>query len=77
MDDEDEDQVDGRPEWIVCIDDTHADNLGKTWCGKPKPPLTFTFVSVDHAAINGRNKGRLVCCPECAKAVIEALREGE
>ena len=64
-----------RPEQIACIADTHADNRGKAWCGKPA--TGFTFESVDHAAMNGRAKGRLVSCPECAKAVIEALRENQ
>lgn len=61
--------------YIRCIEDQHENNKGKTWCGKRADGWTFT--SVDHAAMNGRNKAYLVACPECTKAIIEALREGQ
>ena len=64
-----------RPDYIKCIADTHADNKGKTWCGRTLV-MEFAFVDIDHAAMNGRNKGRLVVCPECRDAVIAALQEG-
>lgn len=63
-----------RPDYVTCIADTHADNKGKTWCGEVVNG--FTFVDVDHAAMNGRSKGRLVVCPECRDAAIAGLREG-
>ncbi len=60
---------------LTCIADTHADNKGKTWCGVPCG-FDFVFTGVDHAALSGRNKDRLVVCPECLSAVIEALWNG-
>ena len=65
----------GRSDWICCIADGHADKTGKTWCGKTA--IGFTFTSLDHAAMNGRNEGRLVACSDCTKAAIEGLTMGQ
>ena len=63
-----------RPDAIVCIADTHADKKGLTWCGERVGD--FAFVDADHAAMNGRYKGRLAPCPQCRDAVIAGLMEG-
>ena len=65
-----------RPDYVKCIRDTHADNKGKAWCGRPACRFEFAFEDVDHAAMNGRNEGRLIVCPECRDAAIKALRNG-
>jgi hypothetical protein len=63
------------PEWIKCIRDNHEDNKGLSWCRRMVSG-EWTFTDIDHAAMNGRNQGRLVACPECVKAVIAGLKEG-
>ncbi len=65
-----------RAEFIKCIADTHADNKGKTWCGRPTISVGWCFEGVDHAAMNGRNKARLIVCPECRDAAIAGLING-
>lgn len=39
--------------------------------------MEFHFQSIDHAALNGRNEGRLVACSECTTAIIAALSNGQ
>jgi hypothetical protein len=66
-----------RPEWLTCVASEVAEGHelhGKTWCGLK--PTGFTFTSIDHAALNGRAKGRLVVCPECATQIKKALDNG-
>lgn len=63
-----------RPEYEVCISDTHADRKGKAWCGKRV--WGFAFVDVDHAAQNGRSEGRLIVCRDCLSRATAALRNG-
>lgn len=48
-----------------------------TWCGKVAHPFDFHFLSVDHAALNGRAEGRLVACRACTDAVVKALHNGQ
>ena len=62
---------------VTCITDTHANADGATWCGKPKNRFDFRFMDIDHAAMNGRNGGRLTVCPQCRKSVIAGLRNQE
>lgn len=59
---------------VTCITDTHGEANGATWCGKPKDQFDFRFMDIDHAAMNGRNGGRLTVCPKCRKAVIAGLK---
>jgi hypothetical protein len=66
-----------RPEWVKCINDAHLDNTGLSWCGCRIETFEFSFVDIGHAAMNGRNGGRLVACPECVSAICEALRNGQ
>ncbi len=35
------------------------------------------FVSIEHAAFNGRNEGRMVACAECTAAIYKALTNGQ
>lgn len=64
-----------RPEYIKCISDTHEDNKGKSWCGR-RLFAEFAFVDADHAAMNGRNNGRLVACAECTRLIMAAMQNG-
>ncbi len=62
-----------RPDHIKCI--KNLEEL--TWCGRPYSSMGWLFQSIDHAALNGDQEGRLVACPECTKAVIKALSNGQ
>jgi hypothetical protein len=64
-----------RPEWVKCIEHDHTELRGKTWCGRCAAGAFF-FQGCDHAAENGRQRGRLFACPECVEAVCAALRNG-
>lgn len=63
-------------DWIVCVSDNHADRTGRAWCGRPTL-FGFMFTSVDHAAMNGRNEGRLIVCPECLAEILKGLNNGQ
>lgn len=64
-----------RPEYVKCIrvDVGEAHTLyGLSWCGR-RIDMEFHFQDIDHAAVNGYNKGRLVACPDCVRNVVTAL----
>ncbi|AUR98437.1 hypothetical protein NVP1251O_05 [Vibrio phage 1.251.O._10N.261.55.E5] len=63
-----------RPEWVHCVGLGYQDGRkDESWCeGSDKP----FFVDAGHAALNGKHQGRLVACPECVKAINEALCSG-
>lgn len=63
-----------RPDYVHCIERAHVHYKGMSWCGKPV--FGFKFVSIDHAAENGKQQGRLVACPECVEAITQALKNG-
>ena len=68
-----------RPEWSKCVAavvGSAHDLYKKTWCGRPLYGAEWVFTSVEHAALNGRAQDRLVCCPECLVAIVEALSNG-
>ncbi len=60
----------GRPEFVRCIQHTHADLTQKTWCGLPREG--FVFQSVDHA-VYAAPTSRMVPCPKCVEKVNLAL----
>lgn len=64
-----------RPDYIKCIARTHVGHQGESWCGA-RITMQFYFVSLDHAAENGLQQGRLVACPQCLEIAINALRNG-
>lgn len=66
-----------RPEYVKCITDNHRDNDGRSWCGKTLNKFDCAFVSIEHAAFNGRSKGRLVACTECTAEIAKALANGQ
>jgi hypothetical protein len=67
-----------RPEYVTCIQHTHAERKGTTWCGRPLGPLgEFCFVDIDHAAYERLRGGRLLVCPECARIVTERLNSDD
>ena len=71
--------MDKRPDYIKCIaHNMHREDSDKySWCGRKILIFEFHFLDIDHAALNGENKGRLVACPECVAAIISGLTNGE
>lgn len=65
-----------RPEFVKCIERSHAEHKGESWCGR-RISMEFHFEGLDHAAENGKNAGRLVACPSCVEAATAALRNGQ
>lgn len=61
-------------DYVHCIERNHVDHKHESWCGKHI--FGVNFVSLDHAAENGLNKGRLVACRECVEAATKALKTG-
>lgn len=65
-----------RPDYVKCIQHTHADLKAQTWCGRPCS-LEWVFQNLDHAAYNAKSKGYLVACQECVRAAIACLQPKE
>ena len=66
-----------RPEWVHwwvhCVGLGYQDGRkNESWCGGSDNPF---FVDAGHAVLNGKHQGRLVACPECVKAINEAINE--
>ena len=55
-----------RPDYIQCIQHTHADLRGVTWCGR-RDPYAY-FQDLDHAAYAIKAQTRMVPCSECLEA---------
>jgi len=71
------DERHARPEWVACVVPEVGpdhDLYRKTWCGLPV--IGWNFEGADHAALNGRAKGRLVACPACVRAITAGLVNG-
>jgi len=60
-------------EVIKCITHNVYPPTHKTWCGKNWNG--WAFVDIDHAALNGQNKGRLVACHKCVDKIMDALND--
>lgn len=67
-----------RPDYVHCVGIVNTVRAGrqKTWCGVDHGMKEPFFVDIDHAALNGEAKGRLVVCGECRNKIIEALSNG-
>jgi hypothetical protein len=64
-----------RSEHVVCILRDYGVNPRTAWCGR-WVAMEFRFLSIDHAAFNGEQGGRLQACPDCATAAAAALAKG-
>lgn len=62
-----------RPEYIKCVADTHLENKGYSWCKRKIEAGEWTFVDAEHAAMNGRNGGRLQACVNCVSEIHKGL----
>ncbi len=63
-----------RPEYISCIQHTHADRVKTSWCGKTLYTFDWFFQNIDHAAHTVMNEARQVPCPECIAAIREVFK---
>lgn len=67
-----------RPDYVHCIADREGIADGaparEAWCGRQLSG--FHFVDIDHAALNGRQEGRLVACSTCVREIVAALENG-
>lgn len=61
-----------RPNYIKCVA-TGIVGENVSWCGRRLYAFEWHFMDASHAALNGRAEGRLLTCPECAKAIGTAL----
>ena len=66
-----------RPEYIRCIQHTHAEKQKTSWCGKQLFSYDWVFQDIDHATYTMMNGGRLVPCPDCVNAIINVLKNDE
>ena len=67
-----------RPDYVHCVgfgDAIRADGQ-KTWCGIDHGMEEPFFTDIDHAALNGEAKGRLIVCGECRHKIIQAISNG-
>lgn len=63
-----------RPEYVKCVRDGVYEST-TSFCGR-ETSGGFAFTDATHAVLNARNEGRLLICPECAKAMLEAIQSG-
>ncbi|MEG2891279.1 MAG: hypothetical protein RR874_20120 [Aeromonas sp.] len=62
------------PEWVRHVGLGYQDgSKNVAWCGTTERPF---FQDASHAALNGRDGGHLVACPECVKEIHKALCNG-
>ena len=68
--------MNNRPEYIKCIQHTHADLLKTSWCGEQLSGLHYwAFQNIDHAVYSVQQGSRQVPCPDCLKKIYEVLGE--
>lgn len=63
-----------RPEYIRCIQHTHAELKNTSWCGKSLYSFDWVFQDIDHATYSIMNEVRQVPCPECITAIREVFK---
>ena len=62
-----------RPDYIRCIQHTHANRKKTSWCGKTLYSFDWVFQDIDHATYSIMNQSRQVPCPECITAIREVF----
>lgn len=61
-----------RPEWVTCVTRPLVEGASPTsYCGQNVSGI-FAFESVEHAAANKINGGRLMTCKACVKEIKKA-----
>jgi hypothetical protein len=62
-----------RTEYVRCIQHTHAEREGTSWCGKKIFSFDWVFQDIDHATYATLNGSRQVPCPNCVSVIISSL----
>jgi hypothetical protein len=62
-----------RPEYIRCIQHTHADLPKTSWCGEKLYSYDWVFQDIDHAVYSTQQGSRNVPCPDCLTKIYEVL----
>ena len=66
-----------RPEYIRCIQHTHAEKQNTSWCGKQVYSFDLPFQDIDHATYSVMNGSRLVPCPDCVNSIFQILETND
>ena len=70
--------IENRPEYIRCIQHTHADLSKTSWCGEELSGLQsqyWAFQNIDQAVYSVQEGSRLIPCPDCLKKIYEVLEK--
>lgn len=60
-----------RLDHVKCIQRSHADFAGRSWCGR-NITGEWHFMSIDHAVENCASEGRLLSCENCMTEIKKA-----
>src|SRR5689334_4018398 len=63
------DESEPQPEYVKCVDSIN----GVTWCGRKPAVFEFRFIDAQHAALARLQRQRLLVCPACRRAIVDAL----
>jgi hypothetical protein len=63
-----------RPDYIKCIQHTHADLPKTSWCGEKLSSFDWVFRDIDHAVYSVQFGSRNIPCPECLNKIYEVLK---
>lgn len=64
-------------EWQKHVKIGRVDMPNTAWCGaKIYEGIDWVFSDAEHAALNGRDQGRLTVCPACRAALVTAITNG-
>ena len=63
------------PEYVKCVRYGDVNGVQQTWCGR-QTTMEFHFTNTEHAALNGKQNGRHVACPDCVDEIVKALKSG-
>ena len=67
--------TENRPEYIKCIQHTHADLPKTSWCGKKLFSFDWVFQDIDHAVYSVQSGSVQVPCSDCLKKIYEVLKD--
>jgi len=60
---------------VKCVLMAHADKPRRTWCGKEISSFEWVFQDSTHALLNAEQGGYLLMCPDCSKALADAVEK--
>lgn len=63
-----------RPEYIKCIQHTHAELQKTSWCGRKLYSFDWAFQDIDHAVYSVQSGSCQIPCPECLDKIYGVLK---